>query len=242
MTYIGLNLEAPVLADPRVRAALAHAIDRKALIDAKVAGRALLASGFLPPRHWAESPFPGHDYDPARARALLDAAGKVPSANGERLRITLRCGSDRARVSMARAIAAMLGAVGVRMEVRPTEMATMLAALSRGQFEAAFLQVPEVVEPHLLSWFFGSDHIPGPGVEGANRWRLRSGALDEALEQGRLTSNRERRLAAYRVAHQVLHDELPVIPLWHEDVVVIAAARAGDLAVSRLGRFDPLAR
>lgn len=242
MTYLGLNLDAPVFADPRVRAALAHAIDREALIRAKLGGRARLADGFLPPGHWAASPFPAHAYEPARARALLDAAGKLPDAAGERLRVTLRCGSDRARVSIARAIAALLGDVGVRVEVRPTETATLLAALSRSQFELAFLQVPEVVEPHLLSWFFGSDHIPERGVEGANRWRLRSAIFDAALERGRLTTDRAQRIDAYRTAHRVLHDELPVIPLWHEDVVVIAAARAGALGVSRLGRFEPLAQ
>jgi peptide/nickel transport system substrate-binding protein len=165
----------------------------------------------------------------------------MPDAQGERLRVTLRCGSDRARVSIARAIAAMLGEVGVRVDVRPTETATLLAALNHSQFELAFLQVPEVVEPHLLSWFFGSDHIPERGVEGANRWRLRSPNFDAALERGRLTTDRAQRSDAYRTAHRILHDELPVIPLWHEDVVVIAAARAGALGVSRLGRFEPLA-
>jgi peptide/nickel transport system substrate-binding protein len=241
MTYLGLNLEAPVFADPRVRAALAHAIDRDALIEAKLGGRARLADGFLPPQHWAQSPFPAHAYDPARARTLLDAAGKEPDPSGQRLRVALRCGSDRARVSIARAIAAMLGEVGVRVDVRPTETATLIAALNRGQFELSFLQVPEVVEPHLLSWFFGGDHIPGANVEGANRWRLRSTELDAALERGRLTTDRAQRIEAYRTAHRVLHEQLPVIPLWHEDVVVISAARVGALGVSRLGRLDPLA-
>jgi len=242
MTYLGLNLEAPVFADRRVRAALAHAIDRDALIRAKLGGRARLADGFLPPQHWAQSPFPAHAYDPARARALLDAAGKRPNASGERIRVALRCGSDRARVSIARAIAAMLAEVGVHVDVRPTETATLIAALNHGQFELSFLQVPEVVEPHLLSWFFGADHIPGPNVEGANRWRLRSAELDAALERGRLTTDRAQRIEAYRTAHRVLHEELPVIPLWHEDVVVIAASRVGAVGVSRLGRFDPLAQ
>jgi peptide/nickel transport system substrate-binding protein len=242
MTYLGLNLDAPAFADRRVRAALAHAIDRDALIEAKLGGRARLADGFLPPQHWAQSPLPAHAYDPVKARALLDAAGKRPDASGERFRVALRCGSDRARVSIARAVAAMLAKVGVHVEVRPTETATLIAALNRGQFELSFLQVPEVVEPHLLSWFFGADHIPGPNVEGANRWRLRSDELDAALERGRLTTDRARRIEAYRTVHRVLHEELPVIPLWHEDVVVIAASRVGAVGVSRLGRFDPLAQ
>lgn len=240
-TYLGLNLEAPAFADPRVRQALAYAIDRPALIRNKLAGRARIANGFLPPGHWAEASGAGYRYDPKHAVQLLEAAGKHADESGQRLRLTLRCGSDRARVSIARAMAAMLADVGVVVDVRPTETASVLAALNRGQFELTFLQVPEVVEPHLLSWFFGSDHVPGKGVEGANRWRLRSAALDHALEEGRSHTDRATRLRAYATANQILQRELPVIPLWHEDVVVVMGARAGDMSVSRLARFEPLA-
>lgn len=240
-TYLGLNLEAPALSDPRVRRALALAIDRETLVRTKLAARARTAKSFLPPGHWAETVTEALPYDPARAKALLDAAGVRPDAHGERLQLQLRCGSDRARVSIARAIAAMLAAVGVRVELQPTETATLIAALNRGQFELAFLQVPEVIEPHLLSWWFGSDHIPSARVEGANRWRLRSPALDAALERGRSTTVRSERIAAYAAASRVLRQELPIIPLWHEDVVAVTRREVGRLRVSRLGRFDSLA-
>jgi ABC-type oligopeptide transport system substrate-binding subunit len=119
--------------------------------------------------------------------------------------------------------------------------ATLLAGLNRGQFELTFLTVPEVVEPHLLSWFFGSNHIPEQGVEGANRWRIRSPALDRLLEEGRRSTGRAERLTAYTQANRILQRELPIIPLWHEDVVVVLSERAASLGVSRLGRFEPLA-
>jgi peptide/nickel transport system substrate-binding protein len=240
-TYLGLNLDAPALRDARVRRALALGIDRDALVRTKLAQRARAAQSFLPQGHWAQAGSEALGYDPAQARALLDAAGKRPDADGQRLRIALRCGSDRARISMARAIAAMLADIGVRADLQPTETATLIAALNRGQFELAFMQVPEVIEPHLLSWFFGSDHIPSAKVEGANRWRLRSPALDAALERGRSTTVHEERVAAYTTANRVLHAQLPIIPLWHEDIVAVTRRGVGPLRVSRLGRFDPLA-
>lgn len=245
-TYLGTNLDAPALRDVRVRRAIAHAIDRALLVRAKLGGRAHLASGFVPTGHWAYAEdVPTYGYDPARARALLDEAGlRDPDGAGPapRLRLTLRTSTDRFRQSIARAIAAMLAEVGIAVEVRPSELATLIADLDAGRFELATLQVPEVFEPHVLTWFFGGEHVPGPGREGANRWRMRSAALDAALERGRTTTVRSERIAAYRDAQRILAEQLPVIPLWHEDVVAITGARAADFDVPRDGRFATLAR
>jgi peptide/nickel transport system substrate-binding protein len=241
--YLGINLEAESLRDVRVRRAIAHAIDREALIAAKLDGRAQLARSFIVPGHWAfDETTPSYGYDPARARVLLAQAGLIARGGGPALRVTLRCGSDRFRVSIARAIAAMLGAVGIEVDLRPSEVATLIADLARGRFELTLLEIPEVVEPHVLRWFFASDHVPGPGREGANRWRLRSTALDAALERGRVSTQRAARVRAYARAQHILADELPVIPLWHEDVVSVASPRAAHIAVPRLARFDGLAR
>jgi peptide/nickel transport system substrate-binding protein len=242
-TYIGLNLEADALRDPRVRQAIAHAIDREALIRAKLSGTARLASGWVVPGHWAhDRALPQYPYDPARARALLREAEQARGARGPLPGLTLRCGSDRLRQSIARAIVTMLAGVGLQVELRPSEVATLIADLNRGRFEMTMLEVPEVVEPHVLTWFFGSESVPGAGREGSNRWRLRNRALDEALERGRASIERPARIAAYGEAQRILAEELPVIPLWHADVVAVSGPRARTVPVSRLGRFDTLAR
>ncbi len=242
-TYIGVNLEAGPLADVRVRRAIAHAVDRPALIQAKLAGHATLARSFVPPGHWAfAEDTPSYDYDPVRARVLLEAAGFSARDGGVPLHLTLRCGSDRLRHSVARAIAAMLHEVGVEVEVRPTEMATLIADLDRGHFELTMLQVPEVIEPHVLQWFFGSDHIPGQGHEGANRWRFSNAQLDAAFERGRQSAVRAERRSAYAEVQRILADQVPVIPLWHEDVVAVGSPRSAGFVVPRDGRFSTLAR
>jgi peptide/nickel transport system substrate-binding protein len=245
--YVGLNLEAPALRDVRVRQALAHGIDRVRLMRAKLGNRARLARGWIVPGHWAfDEGTPEYAYDPDKARALLREAGRAlagdVSDEPSRLHLTLRCGSDRSRQSIARALAAMWAEIGVDVEIRPSEVATLIADLNRGRFELTMLEVPEVVEPHVLSFFFGSDHVPGAGREGANRWRLRSPQLDRALESGRAQVDREARKAAYRDVQRILAAELPIIPLWHEDVVAVESPRALGFRVPRLGRFDPLAR
>lgn len=240
VTYLGINTSAPGLSDVRVRKALAHAIDRESLIKAKFSGRATLASSFVPLGHWAHDPHtPSYDYDPEAARALLDQAGLT---GNPRARWVLRCDSERSRVSIARAIAAMLADVGVQVRVQTTENATLLADLDRGHYELSLLQFSEVIEPHVLSWFFASDRIPGPGQTGLNRFRYRDKLADEMFETGRRSLAREERKRAYAFLQHRLADQLPVVPLWHEDVVAIRSTRVPPIQIPRDSRFTTLAR
>lgn len=241
-TYVGVNLTHPALRDVRVRRAIAHAIDRPRLIAYKLFGRAKLATSWIAPSHWAYAPdTPRYDFDPERARALLEEAGFHAGSDGTRLALTLRTTSDRGVISLARAMASMLRDVGIELDVRPSESATLLADLSRARFELAFMQSPDVVEPHVLSWFFSSERIPEPGKrEGANRWRLRDPELDRALEDGRIHVEQEARRAAYQRVQHLLAHALPVIPLWHEDVVAVTSERLANYRVPRDARFGTL--
>jgi peptide/nickel transport system substrate-binding protein len=239
-TYLGMNTIAPKLRDVRVRRALAYALDRSALITAKFKGRAEPARSFIPNGHWAYEPTtPAYEHRPDEARRLL-AEAQPPGAGPLELR--LRCGSERGRVSVARAIAAMLADVGVTVSVQPTEAATLIADLDRGRFELTLMQMPEVIEPHVLSWFFASDRVPGGGRQGGNRWRFSDAQLDAAFERGLRHLDRATRRAAYTDVQRIMAEQLPVIPLWHESVVAVRSKDAPELAVGRDGRFTTLAR
>jgi peptide/nickel transport system substrate-binding protein len=239
-TYLGFNLDSPALGDLSVRRAMTMAIDRAALVASKLGGHGQVADSWIPPGHWAASAsLPRVAFEPARARTLLSQLNARRDVMSRP--ITLRCSSDRPRVSIARAIAAMLRDVGLTVEVRPSETASLLADLDAGRFEIALMQMPELIEPHVLSWFFGSDHIPGAGVSGANRWRLRDAAVDKLLESGRRHMERSERVFAYHALDARLAATLPVFPLWHEDVIAVLSHRASAIEVPRDGRFATLA-
>lgn len=63
--------------NPRIRLALAHAIDRATLIAEHLPGVAILADSPLLPNSWAYDPAPWPVYDPARAQQLMETAGDV---------------------------------------------------------------------------------------------------------------------------------------------------------------------
>jgi len=230
-SYLGFHTERVEL---ELREAIAQAVDRELLVRAELGGRARVADSWVPAGHWSSVALPTRAYDPAEARRRIAAAG----ATGRRL--LLRTSHDRARLSISRAIAAMLEEVGLEVEVRPSETATLIADLNAGRFDLTFLQVPEVFEPHVLHWFFASERIP-EGRAGANRWRLRDAELDAALERGRAVPGRDSRVAAYAQVQRILARELPVLPLWQDETVMVVR-RGVDVDVPRDGRFAVFAR
>ncbi|MGB8330765.1 MAG: ABC transporter substrate-binding protein [Polyangiales bacterium] len=240
--YLGFQTASAKLHDVRVRRAIASAINRELLVRAKYHGLARVTETWIPRGHWAElASLPTLRFDPEKSRALLDAAGFPNPAGPEpRMRLVLRTTSERFRQSVARAIAAMLGDVGVEVDVRPSEAATLISDLNRGRFDLTLLEVPEVIEPHVLSWFFESSRIPGPQSEGANRWRYQNEELDRLFELGTTLIDRERRRAAYAEAQRVLARDIPVLPLWQPDTTAVVR-RGSSFEVPRDGRFGTLA-
>jgi peptide/nickel transport system substrate-binding protein len=226
LSYMMMHNEDPVLRDVRVRQAIAHAIDRERIIAVKLGGRAVPATGLLPPSHWAYEPdVARYAHDPERARALLDQAG-YPDPDGPggapRLRLTYKTSADQFRLALARILAAQLGEIGIEVEVRSFEFGTFFADIKRGNYQLATMQTTAITEPDFYYAYFHSSRIPGAeNPHDTNRWRFRNARIDELTADGRRTADRGRRLAIYGEVQQILARELPVIPLWHEDNVAV---------------------
>jgi peptide/nickel transport system substrate-binding protein len=75
VVYLNFNADDPVLKDPRVRQAVAHAIDRPAIVKELLLGQARVANSILPEQSWAYTPGQVYNYDPERAKQILDEAG-----------------------------------------------------------------------------------------------------------------------------------------------------------------------
>ena len=236
LTYVGFNLNAGATRDPRVRQAIAHAINRRAIIDSKLRGHAVLATGMLDPSnpyYAAAGPaFPSWDYDPALSRRLLDDAG-FPDPDGAgpepRLRLSWRTSNQRFRVALAQVMAQQLAEVGIAVEVRPFDFATFLDDVKKGNFELFTLQATDVIEPDMLRAFFHSLRIPTEATHfaGLNRFRYSDPELDRWLDEGAAIRDPEARRPLYARVQRRLAERLPMFPLWHEDNV---AAMRRDVA------------
>jgi peptide/nickel transport system substrate-binding protein len=116
-TIVALNNAKPPLNDVRVRRALAHAIDRKALIEGAMSGLATPIGSHFSPLHPAYVDLTGrYPYDPARAKALLAEAG-----HGAGLSLTLHLPPPAYARRSGEIVAAYLAQVGVKVSLIPIE-------------------------------------------------------------------------------------------------------------------------
>ncbi|MCG8420175.1 MAG: ABC transporter substrate-binding protein [Proteobacteria bacterium] len=245
LSYLMMHNEDPVLSDVRVRRAIAHAIDRERIIAAKFAGRAALATGMVPPLHWAyEGDVPRYGYDPDRARELLDRAGyRDPDGPGgqPRLRLTYKTSTHQFRLAIARVIAAQLGEIGIAVEVRSFEFGTFFTDIKKGNYQLASMDSAPITEADYLYTYFHSVRIPSeehPHTH--NRWRYRNARIDELVALGRTTFDRRQRMAAYAEVQAILARDLPIIPLWHADNVAVMNIDVTDYEVLASARFGGL--
>jgi peptide/nickel transport system substrate-binding protein len=128
--------------DVRVREALADAIDQQRIVDLAMHGLGLPVYGPVPPypptflSPAAKAGKFAVGYDPAKAKALLAAAGFVPGPdgvlqkNGQALAFTLLIPAGQPlRIEIAESIQQDLQAVGITMKVRQMEFNQLLAAM-----------------------------------------------------------------------------------------------------------------
>jgi peptide/nickel transport system substrate-binding protein len=236
VTYLMFQNDRAPFRDAAARHAVAASIDRAAIVRTLLAGRATVAVGLLPPGHWATPPPPDHPATPSPG-----GSAHVLRPLAHLARVELLTSTDRPRVTMARAVAQMLGDAGLTVDVVPLDLGVMFARLDAGDFDLAMLQFPELTEPNVLSWFFHPRGVPGEGGQGKNRARYRSVVAGELLDRASENAERGVRKEIYRQLAAVMAVDLPVVPLWHEDQIAVVSGRARTFLPSAEGRWLSLA-
>ncbi len=214
-SYLGFNLDDPVTGQRAVREAIAHAIDRQAIVDHLFNGHAHPTNTLLAPGHWAAHPgLPDYAYDPARARALLAGLGHGP---GHPLRIEYKTSTDPFRLRVAAVLQAQLARVGIDLRIRSHEWGTFFGDIKAGRFQMYSLSWVGIRSPDIFRHVFHSASLP-PG--GANRGRYRSPEVDRLIDRAERLP-RARAAPLYRRVQAIVHHDLVYVPLWHEDNLLL---------------------
>ena len=234
-TYLGLNLEDAHTGRPAVRRALAHAVDREAIVRHLLPG-ARIAGALLPPEHWAGHPdLRGVAYDPEEARRLLAEAGYGPE---NPLRLEYKTSADPFRVRLATVIQHQLGEVGVQVKVRSFDWGAFYGDIKGGRFQLFSLSWVGIRTPDIFRYVFHGDSIP---PDGANRGRFRDAEVDRLIEAAEGEGSLEAQARHYRRLQLRLAESLPYIPLWYEPQVVALGADVEGYAPVPDGNYDALA-
>jgi peptide/nickel transport system substrate-binding protein len=222
-SYLGLNTQDPQLKKLKVRQALAHAIDRQAIIDKAMLRHSRLGGAILPPEHYAQQQtLPAYAYDPALARRLLQEAGvSLP------LRLVYKTSTDAQRLRLATIMQAQMRVAGIDLEIRSLDWATFFAEIKQGNFQLYGLTWVGVKTPEIYAQAFASDSVPPKGF---NRGRYQDAELDKLLSTD-----------DWQAVTQRLHQQLPYIPLWYEGQFAAMQKGMQNYSPKADGNWDDLA-
>ncbi|MBV8067610.1 MAG: peptide ABC transporter substrate-binding protein [Candidatus Eremiobacteraeota bacterium] len=159
-TYVQLNVSRPYLQDPRVRSAIAYAVDKSELIRSLTFGTQTEATADIPNWMWAfNRSVRSAPHDPLQARRLLREAGwssgpdGIMQKNGQRLVIAIVTNnSSVTRRKEALEVQAMLREVGIEAEIKSYPADVLFAPAGMG----GILQLGRF-DMSVSGWFAGID-------------------------------------------------------------------------------------
>jgi len=236
LAYLAFNARDPVLKDVRVRQALAYAIDRAPMIHYLMRDFARPAYSLLPPESWAYSGnVPHYDYNPDRARQLLDQAG-YPPVDGVRLHLTMKTSTEESTRLMAAVLQQQLHEVGIALEIRTFEFATFFSDVTRGAYQLHSLRwVGGNEDPDIFEYVFHSAKF---SPHGANRTFYANPRVDLLIDQARGELDQTARKEIYAEIQQILAEDLPYINLWYIENVMVYNKRVRNVTLNPPGNYD----
>ena len=233
--YLGFNLDDPDTGKVEVREAVAHALDRDAIIKYVLDEGARPAGALLPPEHWAGHPeLKGVSYDPERSRRRLLAAGYSPERP---LQLTYKTSSDAVRVRLATVIQDQLAKVGISVALQTYDWGTFYGDIKAGRFQLYSLSWVGIKTPDIFRYVFHSSAMP---PEGANRGRFRDATVDTLIEAAEQVEDTAHQVMLYHALQERLLATLPLVPLWYEDQVYATREGITDYSVAPDGNYDGL--
>ncbi len=181
-----------------MREAIAHAINRPAIIQYAMIGGTREATAILPPEHWAgNAALKSYDYNPQLARQLLEQAGvKLP------LKLTYKTSTDAQRVRLATIMQAQMREAGIELKISSLDWGTFFQDVKQGNFQLYGLTWVGIKTPEIYAKAFHSKNTP---PDGFNRGRFANSQVDALLDK-----------QDWQAATTLIHEQLPYIPLWYE--------------------------
>jgi peptide/nickel transport system substrate-binding protein len=214
--FINMNLHTKPFDDVRVRQAIAAAINRPVIVEALFGGVGSVATQLIPPSVMGWNPnVKGPQYDPDRARQLLAEANLPNGFSTDFWVMPVSRPYFPAPQAIAEAIAADLGRVGIRANLRKeSDWGTYLERRNKLDYPIWMLGwTGDTGDPdNFLYYFFG----PAPD----NSWD--NEAVKGLLRQAQRSPDTAERERIYQQVNAVVEAEVPRIPIAHTTPPLLA--------------------
>lgn len=240
--FISWNNKSAFFSDKRVRQAMTQLVDREKILKSLYFGTGAIASGPFPYGSWARNPaLAPWPYSPPEAQKKLELAGwKDTNGNGIRDKDGKEFKFDiivPSGVAITEQVSTLLQRelerVGVKMEIRQLEYATMTQKIMSGDYDAAAQSLTYDIDPDPSGLLHSSAFVPN----GMNFFFYSNPEADRLIDQARVEFDQEKRKALYVRLQEILHEDQPFSPLLYPTMKWAIAKRFRGINVSPIGLF-----
>jgi peptide/nickel transport system substrate-binding protein len=199
--------------DPRVRKAVSLAIDRNVIIKDLLLGYARPVVCPVPPGLLGYTNLGQKPYDPEKARQLLRQAG----VSNLTLDFVLMKDLYPKQLEIAQAVAAMLGDVGIKVNIRNLEIATAREQRTAGNYDLFFSGWAQM--PHDPDWYFGQ-WFTKAGAEKLTRFS--DPRVEQLIAEGRVPDLKVRQQKYEEIDRLLWEDEPEIWPYYTVAIYAIS--------------------
>jgi peptide/nickel transport system substrate-binding protein len=230
---VEINHRRRELADARVRRAIAHAIDRRFVVDTIFLGYAKESNGPIP-RFDAQFHDPAVDvpkFDVARANALLDEAGHRRGGDGIRFRLRLLPAPwfEQTR-QMGDYLRQALRAVGIDAQVVANDTAAHTRAVyTTHDFDLAIGSPVYRNDPAISTTILYQGGLPA-GVPFSNQYGYDDAAMNATIRAAARSVDAAERSAHYRAFQRLAAEQQPLIHVAEFTFVTVARGSVRNVA------------
>jgi oligopeptide transport system substrate-binding protein len=211
--FFRFNVTRKPFDDPRVRRALAMAVDKERIVKKITQGGEKPASTLVPPGTAHYAPPAGLDYDPVRARRLLAEAGYPGGRGFPRFQYLYNAsagGGSKIHEKIAVELQQMWrDELGIQMDLHQMEWAAYLNAQSHLDYDLSRSGwVADYNDPNTFLGLFTSN-------DGNNRTGWKNPRYDDLIRRANEESDLSQREKMFQEAETILvHDEVPIVPIY----------------------------
>jgi peptide/nickel transport system substrate-binding protein len=230
LVMIELNHRFEAFKDPKVRQAIAYAIDRDAIVNGPMHGFATVLGTYISPGVGQPEPPEPYSYDPERARQLLAEAG----AEGLEFPLTInlaRPGPYAEQIAVL--LEQQLEAVGLQIDIETIASSSEFEKKKVDGELTAWLgaNTPIVPEP----WYqFQLDHHSKEAFQ--NYKAYNNPQFDAMLAELRDTPTGPERDAQIQEVHELLMADVPYVPIFGSKTLI---AVASDVDITTVRAYSP---
>ena len=213
MNYLLFNLKDPLFKNKEARQAVAFGINKQNIIKHKLKSMASPAQSILLPDHlFSFKNLKSYPFDFEKAKKM------VQKNNWNQKKIVIKTSNNQQVTAYAKVMAVQLRKIGFQVELKSFEWGTFYGDLKKGYFQLALLRWVGAMDPDIYRVAFHSSQIP---PKGRNRGFYINKELDKLLEQGRREENIEKRKQIYYQVQNIIAEDLPIVPLWHNNQIAL---------------------